>query len=180
VIVQRDGPRPLSGIRTVLVPLDGSPISVPGLGAGVDLANATGAHLVVLRVLEPIPSWMYDAPSASRIDPSWDAAALAGAERYVEDLGGQLCEAGVSASDKVVIGEVPSAIVEVAENMKADLILMSTHAQRGAARIPVGSTTDAVVRLANAPTRCPTRRGKRVSTGRCQCGLCAGGGPSPR
>jgi nucleotide-binding universal stress UspA family protein len=98
VIIQRAGARPLSGIRTVLVPLDGGPVSLLALGAAIDLAHATGAHITLLRVVEPMPSSMHDTAAgfyfADRMDPSWDTAALAGAKRHLEELMEQLREGG--------------------------------------------------------------------------------------
>jgi nucleotide-binding universal stress UspA family protein len=155
VIIQRAGARPLSGIRTVLVPLDGGPVSLLALGAAIDLAHATGAHITLLRVVEPMPSSMHDTAAgfhfADRMDPSWDTAALAGAKRHLEELMEQLREGGVSAQGEAILGDVPSTIAEHAEKINADIIVMSTRASHGVARVLSSSTADAVVHHARVP-----------------------------
>ncbi|MBV9358481.1 MAG: universal stress protein, partial [Chloroflexi bacterium] len=46
---------------------------------------------------------------------------------------------------------VPDAIVADATEQRADLVVMSSEAHTGAARLVLGSVTDAVVRTATIP-----------------------------
>lgn len=154
VLLRADG-RGLSGIKRLLVPLDGSAGAALALGAAIDLAHATGAHLTVLKVVAPIPVWTYEASAGfyfgQHIDPGWDTAALAGARRYIDHLVDQLRESGVYADGRAVLGDVPTTIAQTAVDISADLIVMSTRAHTGPARAVLGSVADAVVRLAQSP-----------------------------
>jgi nucleotide-binding universal stress UspA family protein len=159
VVLLREDGRRVTGMKTLLIPVDRSPGSLLALGAARELARATGAHLRLLEVVTPIPLWTYDAGAGfyfpHDIDPGWDAAALASAQRYVDDLTNRLQEQGVStvglAKMSDVSGNVPQAIVETAEDVSADLIVMSTRAHTGPARAVLGSVADAVARSAQPP-----------------------------
>jgi nucleotide-binding universal stress UspA family protein len=92
VMVQREGARPVDSVGTVLVPLDGTPASVPALAAGVELAHATAAELVVLNVMEPIPSWMHEVPFGS----STDRPGIAPRSRAPDDMCTNWCSGCVT------------------------------------------------------------------------------------
>jgi nucleotide-binding universal stress UspA family protein len=159
VVLLREDGRRMTGVKTLLVPVDRSPGSLLALGVARELARATGAHLSLLEVVTPIPLWTYEAGAGfyfpHDIDPGWDAAALASAQWYVDDLTNRLREQGVSgiglAKMSEVSGNVPQAIVETAEDVSADLIVMSTRAHTGPARAVLGSVADAVARSAQPP-----------------------------
>jgi hypothetical protein len=77
----RPGGRRISNIRTLLVPIDGSPGAV-ALGTAVELGRATGTAIRLVEVAIPIPTYIYGAyglNSAPFIDPSWDDEAFTSA-----------------------------------------------------------------------------------------------------
>jgi nucleotide-binding universal stress UspA family protein len=159
VVLLREGGRQVTALNTLLVPVDRSPGSVLALGAARELARATGARLRLLEVVTPIPLWTYEAGAGfyfpHQIDQDWDAATLASAREYVSDLGNRLRQQDLSADGLAimsnVVGDVPQAIVQTAEDVSADLIVMSTRAHTGPARAVLGSVADAVARSAQAP-----------------------------
>jgi hypothetical protein len=86
------------------------------------------------------------------VDPSWAVEAEAAAGRYVDSLTTRLCAAGVAATGEVTMSRsVADAIVNIAKERAADLIVMSTQALSNIARAVSGSTADAVVRTAQCP-----------------------------
>src|SRR6185295_7114178 len=89
VVLVRPGGRRLDHLRSLLVPVDGSPGGAVALGTAYDLAQATGAGLRLLEVAVPIPPYVYGAAawnSAGFVDPAWDAEALAAAKAYVDGI----------------------------------------------------------------------------------------------
>ena len=158
VLLREDGRR-LTGLKILLVPADRSPGSVLALGAARELARATGAHRRLLEVVTPIPLWTYEAGAGfyfpHQIDQDWDAAALRSAREYVSDLASRLRQQDLSADGLAimsnVVGDVPQAIVQAAQDVSADLIVMSTRAHTDPARAVLGSVADAVARSAQAP-----------------------------
>jgi nucleotide-binding universal stress UspA family protein len=155
VLLLRPGSRQPTNIRTLLVPVDGSPGGAVALGAAVGLAQATGAALKLLEVAVPIPLSVYTGygfGGTFAIDPAWDEEALASARAYVDGIVTRLRGAGLVADSEARLApDVAEAIVTVADQGSADLIVMSTQALIGPARALLGSVADAVVRGAHCP-----------------------------
>jgi len=153
VVLMRAGERRITQLRTLLVPLDGSPGGVVALGTAIGLAKATGAAMRLLQVVVPIPNYLYGGAvwnSGAVIDPAWDDEALEAARSYLTGIAGRM--EGLEVTHEVLVASsVPDAIVKSAEAHSADLIVMITHALTGVARALLGSVTDAVVRSAHCP-----------------------------
>lgn len=155
VVLVRPGGRRLNALRTLLVPVDGSPGGAVALGAAIGLSKATGAALELIEVVVPIPHYMHADfawGGAVYVDPAWDEEALASAQTYVDGIASRVRESGVSVNGGVKFKpSVADAIVSHAESTPADLIVMSTQALTGPARAILGSVADEVVRHADCP-----------------------------
>jgi nucleotide-binding universal stress UspA family protein len=154
VLLQRPGGKRVKVIKTLLVPVDGSPGGALALGAAAALARSTRARIVVLQVVVPLGILL--ARSGAMVqtyyDPAWDDEALSSARSYVTGLASHLQRDGLDAEGRVAEGlEVVETIDDTAEHAEADVIVMSTHALTGAARAVLGSVADAVVRTAGHP-----------------------------
>jgi nucleotide-binding universal stress UspA family protein len=155
LLLLRPGGQYVSQIKSVLVPVDGSPGGALALGAAVGLAEASGASLRLLQVVVPIPNFIYRGYAfngETYVDPAWDEEARLSAQTYVDGLAVRLRGGGLAVDTEVLIApSVASAIADVAEVRGVDLIVMSTEALTGAARAVLGSVADAVVRTARCP-----------------------------
>lgn len=148
--------RPATQLRLIVVPVDGSPGGALALGAARELARLTSARLRLLQVVVPAATQFVQASMASAgavyIDPSWDEDAMNGARAYLDSLTRRLADDGLACDGEVLVANsVPDAIVDNANQQRADLIVMSSEAHTGAARLVLGSVTDAVVRSAACP-----------------------------
>jgi nucleotide-binding universal stress UspA family protein len=145
----------VGAVRTILVPVDGSPGGALALGAARELAIATDARLRLLEVVVPTPMYVSHslaAHGAMYIDPTWDVDAENGARAYVESLVRRLrSDIADAEGEAVVANSISAAIVRHATEQHADIIAMSSEAHTGAARALLGSVTDAVVRSATCP-----------------------------
>jgi nucleotide-binding universal stress UspA family protein len=59
LLLIKPGGKRLMAVRTLLGPVDGTAGGALALGAAVELAQATGAKLELVRVVEPLPLWTY-------------------------------------------------------------------------------------------------------------------------
>ena len=63
-------------LRTLLVPVDGTPGGALALATAVSLARNSGARLVLVRATVPLPLWRYEPTlglnTEPLIDPMWD------------------------------------------------------------------------------------------------------------
>jgi nucleotide-binding universal stress UspA family protein len=137
------------------VPVDGSADSLLGVGMASNLARSAGAAIGLLRVVVPLPLWIFDPTlglnTGPLIDPRWDEDRRENAEHYVRQLAQRLVDSGLEAGADAVLGEPAASIAEYADQEGMDLIVMSTHTRGGPARALLGSVADAVVRNAHQP-----------------------------
>jgi nucleotide-binding universal stress UspA family protein len=137
-------------IRTILVPVDFSDCSLPGLKYAIRLAGEVGARVIVLHVTDLGPVMMttgdgyYDSPDYL------EAARRRCADRMQAFLK-QVDFDHVKVDTFSVAGYCPAAIYEAAEKECADLIVISTHGRTGLRRALVGSVAEQTARRARCP-----------------------------
>jgi len=135
----------------IVIPVDFSDASVRSLGHGLDLAAQTGASVVVLFVVDtsfPYPDlFSFEAPNDDYFKVMRDRA-----RAKMDEWLGKLPAAQKVSVDKVVGRGRPAAeIVAIADEVGADLIVVSRHDQSGLRHALMGSTTEAVIRSAPCP-----------------------------
>lgn len=128
-------------LRTIFVPLDGSPLAEQALAYADRLAEATSAQLVLSRVM-PV----------NIIEPAEDDLALADESRsYLQRIGSELTARGRQVKTITDWGEPAACIVEQLQAHLADLVVMGTHGRSAPGRWLYGSVADAVLRTSPVP-----------------------------
>jgi nucleotide-binding universal stress UspA family protein len=144
-----------AALRTVLVPVDGTPGAAVALATAVPLARSSSAKLVLVRAKVPLPLWLYEPTlglnTGPLIDPMWNEDARLAAEAYAEGMAARLRRAGLAAEGQGISGLPGAAIVAAAEAADADLIVMSTHGRGGPLRAILGSVANEVIRQSHRP-----------------------------
>ncbi|MEB3184337.1 MAG: universal stress protein [Cyanobacteriota bacterium] len=140
--------------RHLLVPTDGSDLSLAAVQQAVDLARPLGARLTVFHVQSNFPISLVGV--GELVDPhTVEALVAAGrhdAERILAAAAAVAEAAGVACDRDTVVHALPyAAIVEAAGRHGADLIVMASHGRRGLEGILLGSETHRV--LTHSP--CP-------------------------
>ena len=124
----------------ILLPTDGSAAAEAAVDHAARLATTFGGRVSVLSVVEPVPAVEMDAAMVhERLRES--------ADRAVE----RLDEAGVETTTTVRDGGAHRAILDCADEVDADLVVMGTHGRTGVGRVLLGSVTERVVRRADTP-----------------------------
>lgn len=151
--LEAEGPTSSGHFERVLIPLDGSAEAEEILAHAVELGG--NARFILLRVERPVmPLHLY-----TYAVPAWEAdqrateEAAAYARDYLVRVANRLKalqpDAGVDVD--VRLAERPvAAIIEAAQDYKADLVAITTHARR-AVRLVLGSVADKVLRGTHAP-----------------------------
>jgi universal stress protein A len=129
---------------TILYPTDFSTSGHVALEMATSLARDRGATLVILHVEEPPMAYGGGEMYYGVEEP--DRAEL---ERMLHDV--MPTDPGVPCEHKLVIGSPAHAIVEVAKEENAAMIVMATHGRTGLTRLLMGSVAEEVVRKANCP-----------------------------
>jgi nucleotide-binding universal stress UspA family protein len=136
-------------IRQILAPTDFSEGSKQAVACAYELARAFGAKLLLLHVIEELPSYIGFIPQGGA------AMILADLERQAcLDLAAVLAEAEaaeVEVTRRAVVGYPSHEIVNVVAAEKVDLIVIATHGRTGISHLVMGSVAERVVRTAPCP-----------------------------
>ncbi len=146
-LLVRPGAQETTRLAMLLVPVDESPEGQLALGTASRLAELTGARITLVEAIPPLPASMAIIP----VDPDWKAAALSRARSFLGALATQLVARGIATEVVARSGEIPQTIVAVADDVAADVIVMSTRALGGPDRALLGTVGDEVVRTAKRP-----------------------------
>ena len=126
-------------LKHLLVPLDGSSLSEAALPVATALAKTLGARLTLVRVVGwAVQTYPYSLPDA--YIPQIDEELEAGAKTYLARMESQIKDLPVDAF--IVRGAVADGLMDVCEKQSVDLVVMTTHARGGLARVALGSTAD--------------------------------------
>lgn len=143
--------RPAALIDRILVPLDGSPLSLGVLPYVEEAAQALGASLLLYNAVPPLDIYPGTEMTPARVGGVMDdllaqgQSFLAQVEKEIEDRG------GVKVRSIVTIGFPTDEVVRVAEETDSGLIAMATHGRSGLNRWVLGSVADGVVRRSTLP-----------------------------
>lgn len=140
-------------LRSILVPVDGSPLAERALPIALDIARRAGGSVTLLRAHVPLAIVGATAEGVFTQDMlAADDALRSRASTYTQDLAGRLgAEWGVRVDAVAEDGAPAGLITEVAERINASLIVMTTHGAGGFAPGWLGSVTDAVIRHSHRP-----------------------------
>lgn len=133
-------------VKTILVGLDDSPGSLDALRWAADLAAPLGARLVLLHVFEPLAH-------VGELAPGTDLKTLR--ERTADTLRGTPCEdlrrRGIAHELLVREGLPVDALVDVADEVDADLIVVGARRIGRLQAILLGSTSSRLVHRTARP-----------------------------
>jgi nucleotide-binding universal stress UspA family protein len=137
-------------IHRILAPTDFSDLSKQGLKSALELAQSFGAKLLLIHVVEPPPY-----PVEGILPSPLDSTLLDDLERQAnQEISKMLANmqgSAVEVEGRVVVGVPYRKIVEVAEEEKADLLVVTTHGRTGLVHLVMGSVAEKIVRTAPCP-----------------------------
>jgi universal stress protein A len=137
-------------IKRILCPIDFSDPSVRGLEAAVEFAGQFKAELEVLYVLPVLPPRPTDPNFEFRV-PEFEGLLHKEAEGQLNALIKDKVPPGIKATATVGHGHAAKEIVRVAEETKADLIVIATQGHSGWHHLLLGSVAEKVIRHAPCP-----------------------------
>ncbi len=135
--------------KTLLVPVDFSDTSNLALDYAVDLAKALGAKVVVMHAYE-LP--VYGFPDGALVATVEIATRIMnGAQAGLAALLEKRKDKGVEITSVLRQGVPWDEVHSVAEEVKADMIVIGTHGRGGLARALLGSVAEKIIRTSTRP-----------------------------
>ncbi|HEX6243707.1 MAG TPA: universal stress protein [Polyangiales bacterium] len=139
----------MESAKKILVPVDFSFGSERAVEKAAELARVMDASVELMHVYQ-LP--VFALPDSSiTVSPTYIADLTDRAQRALEKHRAQLQADGIEASTTLIEGMPAQAIVDHANEIAAEMIVMGTHGHSGFKRFLLGSTAERVVRMANVP-----------------------------
>lgn len=140
--------------KNILVPTDGSALSLRTVRDAVRLAKKLGATLTGFHVAPTYHIEVYtDYIPPDLITPQQHAInAKKTSQRYLDAVKKAAAAVGVRCSTYYVLSDFPAdAIVKAAHKYKCDLIYMGSHGRSGLSKLLLGSQTSKVLAQSRIP-----------------------------
>lgn len=134
----------------LLIPVDGSRNALKAAEYGVRLARRAGSEVLAVHVVDE-----ENAEDLARYadQPLEDILARMrrSGEGYLEELRSLARDQGVRLQAQVRVGVPHRTLLEAAEELGADLIVIGTFGRRGPRRVLIGSVTERVIAHSRIP-----------------------------
>lgn len=142
--------------KHILVPTDGSPLSLKAAKAAAGLAKRLGAKVTAVYV---IPQYVPDSADDSAVLyrpghtlAQHQKACRKFAEAALDKVARSIAAAKVPCERLAVDNDAPwHGIISAAKSSKCDLIVMASHGRRGLAGLLIGSETNKVLTHSQTP-----------------------------
>jgi nucleotide-binding universal stress UspA family protein len=137
-------------MKTILVPVDFSPVAAAVIEQAARLAEAFGAAVWLLHVAQPEPDFVgfETGPQSVREQV---ASEMRGTHRRLQDESSRLRERGIDATAIQVQGATIETILHEAERLHADIIVLGSHGHGALHRALLGSVSEGVLHRATRP-----------------------------
>jgi nucleotide-binding universal stress UspA family protein len=137
--------------KHILVPVDGSPTAQLAVERAIQLAKAFDSRVTAIFVIDPYPFTGIGTDFAYG-QAEYLSAATAEANAAITAAKQALEKAAVSVDTSVIESHTAwRGVVEAAESMQADLIVMGSHGRSGLEKLVLGSVTQAVLAHTKLP-----------------------------
>ena len=139
--------------QRILVPVDGSPTSLQGLGEALRLAQMSGGQVRLLHLVDTLSlALTLGAYGAFTGDIAEDMRKEG--KKILQSCHQQALEAGVAVDEVMeegTRGRLAELVQEQVKSWPADVVVLGTHGRRGVGRMVLGSDAEQVVRSCPVP-----------------------------
>jgi nucleotide-binding universal stress UspA family protein len=143
--------------KNILVPTDGSTLSVEAVKQALTLARAIGTKLTVMHAMPNYEAFVNERYNvlpalAAPVKKKYQEEFAAASKKILDDACAKVTAAGIECAKVSVTGESPyEAIIKQAAKSKCDLIMMASHGRRGLKGVLLGSETQKVLTHSKIP-----------------------------
>jgi nucleotide-binding universal stress UspA family protein len=131
--------------KSIVVGTDGSDTATQAVRAAVDLARSLAAKLELVSAYEPVPAQrLAEERRQAPEDLQWAISPREDVDATLDAAAALAREAGVQVDLYARQGDPADAILDVAEERKADLIIVGNKGMTGAKRFLLGSVPNKV------------------------------------
>lgn len=138
--------------KHILIPTDGSDLSLKAVLYGVQLAKSCGAEVTGLTVAVPYRVVAVDAVLIPLDEADYEERSRSFSEKALDQVKIAADAAGVKCDTVREVHDQPyRAIIDAAQARGSDLIVMASHGRRGISALLLGSETAKVLTHSTVP-----------------------------
>lgn len=143
--------QPSNTEKTILVPIDFSPVTRLVVREAAKLARATDAKLVLMHSIAPPPMIAVDL--VTMVEPSlmWTKEAEKSAKRHLRHLQSVLTKDGLQVEVLCTMGYPVPCIRAQMQKLPASYVVIGSHGHTALHDLVMGSTTGGVLKRASCP-----------------------------
>ena len=158
--------RSVSHFESMLVPTDGSALSIAAALKAVEFAKRLQARVVAFHSI-PVyryPVYVGGIPFEYPSEADYETQCRAIAERYLDLVADAAAARGVPVSKRIEFNSAPAqAIVEAARHENCSMIFMGSHGRGGLSKVFLGSVALKILTLAQIPVMVDRPTAKEVA-----------------
>jgi nucleotide-binding universal stress UspA family protein len=138
--------------KHILIPTDGSELSLRAAKAGIELAKLCKAKVTAIQVVAPYQAIAYMGSLLAATEFAYNEQAQTNAEHYLDEVKAMAEAQGVAFDSEILSNDQPwEAIVKTVASKQCDLIVMGSNGRRGMTRLLLGSETHKVLLRSEVP-----------------------------
>ena len=140
-------------LRRIVVPTDFSPNSEASIPYAVELAKVFGSEFILIHAFQAPDYPMVEPGGEVMMEwPRWNESLRKQQQEKLDALAKEISDkARIAVTSFLVEGAAANAIVNFAQEKKADCIVITTHGRTGVSHLVFGSVAERIVRLAPCP-----------------------------
>lgn len=136
----------------ILIPTDGSELSMRAARNAIDLAKLCKAKVTAIHVVAPYQAIAYMGALLAATEYAYNEEAKGHAEQYLGQVRTMAEAEGVAIECGIISSDQPyEAIVKTVADKQCDLVVMGSHGWRGMTRLLLGSETHKVLLRCDVP-----------------------------
>ncbi|MCX0335108.1 universal stress protein [Acinetobacter radioresistens] len=136
----------------ILVPVDGSPTSLAAVKQAADIAKAFGSEVTAVCVLSVEPFIAVEFVDTQTLVEDYRNKAKQEIQKTLDQAKALFAAEGVEVETRLTEGqEIYKEIINTAEEINADLIIMGSHGRKGIKKIFLGSVAQSVLAATHLP-----------------------------
>lgn len=142
----------MSAYSHILVALDESPMAYAAVEQALSLAQDLKSQVTIMSVIAIDPFVGVDFYKVAPAITDYFMQAEKNAKERLEDVKQSFVRDGLSVNIKLIHGVSPSqGIIQVADEVNADLIIMGSHGRRGIQKVMLGGVAQNVLTQSPIP-----------------------------
>jgi len=142
----------MSTYQHILVAVDESPMAYAAVEQALSLAKNLDSHVTIMSVIAIDPFVGVDFYKVAPAITDYFMQAEKNAKERLEDIKQSFIRDGIEINTKLIHGVSPSqGIIQVADEVSADLIIMGSHGRTGIQKVMLGSVAQNVLTQSPIP-----------------------------